>query len=71
VRIGEFDADLTPHFLRSLATQSGMTLHVRVLAGSDPHHVVEAVFKAFARALAQACRRHGRDDAIPSTKGSL
>ena len=48
VRIGEFDADLTPHFFRSLATQSGMTLHVRLLAGSDAHHIVEAVFKAFA-----------------------
>jgi imidazoleglycerol-phosphate dehydratase len=71
VRIGEFDADLTPHFFRSLATQSGMTLHVRLLAGSDAHHIVEAVFKAFARALAQACERHGRGDAVPSTKGTL
>jgi len=71
VRIGEFDADLTPHFLRSLATVSGMTLHVRLLAGSDAHHIVEAVFKAFARALAEACERHGRDDEVPSTKGTL
>ncbi len=71
VRIGAFDADLTPHFLRSLATQSGMTLHVRLLAGSDPHHIVEAVFKAFARELAQACERHGRGDEVPSTKGTL
>ena len=71
VRIGEFDADLTPHFFRSLATQSGMTLHVRLLAGSDAHHIVEAVFKAFARALAQACELHGRGDEVPSTKGTL
>ncbi|HTX67636.1 MAG TPA: imidazoleglycerol-phosphate dehydratase HisB [Thermoleophilia bacterium] len=71
VRIGEFDADLTPHFLRSLATQSGMTLHVRLLAGSDAHHIVEAVFKAFARALAQACELHGAGDEVPSTKGVL
>jgi imidazoleglycerol-phosphate dehydratase len=71
VRIGEFDADLTPHFFRSLSTESGMTLHVRLLAGSDAHHIVEAVFKAFARALAQACERHGRGDEIPSTKGTL
>ncbi len=71
VRIGEFDGDLTPHFLRSLATQCGMTLHVRLLAGSDAHHIVEAVFKAFARALSQACERHGRDDEVPSTKGAL
>jgi len=71
VRIGEFDAGLTPHFFRSLGTQCGMTLHIRLLAGSDAHHIVEAVFKAFARALAQACERHGRDDAVPSTKGTL
>jgi imidazoleglycerol-phosphate dehydratase len=71
VRIGEFDADLTPHFLRSLAMESGMTLHVRLLAGSDAHHIVEAVFKAFARALAQACEQHGRSDEVPSTKGIL
>jgi imidazoleglycerol-phosphate dehydratase len=71
VRIGEFDGDLTPHFLRSLATQCGMTLHVRLLAGNDAHHIVEAVFKAFARALAEACERHGRDDEVPSTKGTL
>jgi imidazoleglycerol-phosphate dehydratase len=71
VRIGEFDAGLTPHFLHSLAAQSGMTLHVRVLAGIDAHHIVEAVFKAFARALAEACELHGRDDEVPSTKGTL
>jgi imidazoleglycerol-phosphate dehydratase len=71
VRIGAFDADLTPHFFRSLATQSGMTLHVRLLAGSDAHHIVEAVFKAFARALAQACEQYGRGGEVPSTKGTL
>jgi imidazoleglycerol-phosphate dehydratase len=71
VRIGEFDAGLAPHFFRSLATQSGMTLHVRLLAGSDAHHIVEAVFKAFARALAQACELHGQGDEVPSTKGTL
>ena len=71
VRIGEFDGALTAHFLRSLSTQAGMTLHVRLLAGSDAHHIVEAVFKGVARALAEACERHGRDDAVPSTKGTL
>jgi imidazoleglycerol-phosphate dehydratase len=71
VRIGEFDGDLAQHFLRSVATVSGMTLHVRLLAGSDAHHIVEAVFKAFARALAEACELHGRDDDVPSTKGTL
>jgi imidazoleglycerol-phosphate dehydratase len=71
VRIGAFDGDLTAHFFRSLCTQAGMTLHVRLLAGSDAHHIVEAVFKGVARALAQACERHGRGDAVPSTKGTL
>ena len=71
VRIGQFDGALTAHFLHSLAMQAGMTLHVRLLAGSDAHHIVEAVFKGSARALAQACERDGRGDAVPSTKGTL
>lgn len=71
VLIGEFEGGLAAHFLRSLSMQAGMTLHVRLLAGSDAHHIVEAVFKGVARALAQACERHGRDDAVPSTKGTL
>ncbi|MCX6364521.1 MAG: imidazoleglycerol-phosphate dehydratase HisB [Actinobacteria bacterium] len=71
VRLGDFDGDLAAHFFRSLSTQAGMTLHVRLLAGSDAHHIVEAVFKGVARALAQACERHGRGDAVPSTKGTL
>jgi len=71
VRIGELEGGLAAHFLRSLSMQAGMTLHVRLLAGSDAHHIVEAVFKGVARALAQACERHGRGDAVPSTKGTL
>jgi imidazoleglycerol-phosphate dehydratase len=71
VRIGGFEGELAAHFLRSLATEAALTLHVRLLAGSDPHHIVEAVFKALGRALAEACERHGRDDDIPSTKGTL
>ena len=71
VRVGSFEAELAPHFFRSLATQAGLTLHVRLLAGSDTHHIVEAVFKGVARALAEACALHGRDDAVPSTKGTL
>jgi len=70
VRIGEFDADLAGHFFQSVVNQGQITMHVRLLSGSDPHHIVEAVFKGVARALAGACRRTG-DDAIPSTKGTL
>ena len=50
---------------------AAMTLHVRLLAGSDTHHIVEAVFKGVARALGEACARHGLDEAVPSTKGTL
>jgi imidazoleglycerol-phosphate dehydratase len=71
VRIGGFDGDLAAHFFRSLATQCGITLHIGVLAGSDAHHIVEAVFKGVARALAEACERHGPAGAVPSTKGTL
>jgi imidazoleglycerol-phosphate dehydratase len=70
VRIGDFDGELASHFFRSLATQAGLTLHVRLLAGSNAHHIVEAVFKGVARALAQACARGGAAG-VPSTKGSI
>lgn len=71
VRVGDFDAGLAAHFLRSLATEAGITLHVRLLAGSDPHHIVEAVFKGLARALAAACERREGEGPVPSTKGAL
>ncbi len=71
VRLGDFAGELAPHFFRSLATEAGMTLHIRLLAGDDAHHIVEAVFKAFARALAQACERRGPEGTVPSTKGTL
>ena len=70
VRIGAFDGDLAAHFFRSLAMQAGLTLHIRLLAGGDAHHIVEAVFKAVARALAQACERTD-GPGVPSTKGIL
>jgi len=71
VRIGGFDADLMSHFWRSFVNRAGVTLHIRLLSGDDPHHIIEAVFKGVARALAVACERHGRDDVVPSTKGTL
>lgn len=70
VRIGAFDGDLAAHFFRSLAMQAGLTLHIRLLAGGDAHHIVEAVFKGVARALAQACERTD-GSGVPSTKGIL
>jgi imidazoleglycerol-phosphate dehydratase len=71
VRIGEFDADLAGHFFRSIVNASAITLHVRLLSGTDPHHIVEAVFKGFARALAEACEVVDQGGRIPSTKGTL
>lgn len=70
IRIGAFDGDLAAHFFRSLAMQAGLTLHIRLLAGGDAHHIVEAVFKGVARALSQACERT-TGSGVPSTKGIL
>jgi imidazoleglycerol-phosphate dehydratase len=62
---------LTRHVLETLAFHSALCLHVRVLAGRDPHHVVEAQFKAVARALRDAVALDPRETGVPSTKGSL
>lgn len=68
---GHFTGSLTGHVLESIATQAAMTVHVRVLAGRDPHHIVEAQFKAFARALRAAVALDPRVEGVPSTKGAL
>ncbi|XP_048559178.1 imidazoleglycerol-phosphate dehydratase 3, chloroplastic isoform X3 [Triticum urartu] len=71
-RVGTYDTQLVEHFFQSLVNTSGMTLHIRQLAGNNSHHIIEATFKAFARALRQATeydlRRRGT---IPSSKGVL
>ncbi len=66
-----YAGSLTGHVFESLAHHAGITLHVRVLAGRDPHHIVEAQFKALARALRQAVETDPRRSGVPSTKGSL
>ena len=72
VMLGTFDASLAKEFFIALAANAGITLHVRSLAGENAHHVVEASFKAVARALRQAVEADPRmGDALPSTKGSL
>ena len=68
---GHFTGSLTGHVLESIATHAAMTVHVRLLAGRDPHHIVEAQFKAFARALRAAVALDPRVEGIPSTKGAL
>jgi imidazoleglycerol-phosphate dehydratase len=68
--IGSYDTTLTRHIFESLAHSAGICLHVRVLTGRNPHHIVEAQFKAVARALRSAVARGG-SGGVPSTKGVL
>ena len=70
--IGTYDTTLTQHFFESLAHTAGLCVHLDVLKGRNPHHIVEAQFKAFARALRAAAAPDPRArGAIPSTKGTL
>ncbi|UYM05336.1 imidazoleglycerol-phosphate dehydratase HisB [Solicola gregarius] len=69
--IGEYPGSLTAHVLESIAHHAAITLHVRVLAGRDPHHIAEAQYKAVARALRTALASDPRETGVPSTKGSL
>ena len=69
-RVGDYDPVLTNEFLRALTNRAGITLHVRLLDGRDPHHIIEGEFKALARALGEATSMSGRSG-TPSTKGVL
>jgi len=68
---GSFVGSLTRHVFETLALTAGIALHVRVLSGRDPHHLVEAQFKAVARALRAAIEPDPRVAGVPSTKGTL
>jgi imidazoleglycerol-phosphate dehydratase len=68
---GHFTGSLTRHVFEAITLHAQICLHMRVLAGRDPHHIVEAQFKAFARALRAAVEPDPRVEGIPSTKGSL
>ena len=70
-RVGDFDTDLAEEFFRAVANAAKLTLHVRVEAGTNAHHMVEAAFKAFARALRAAVELDDRVEGVPSTKGVL
>jgi imidazoleglycerol-phosphate dehydratase len=71
-RVGEFDVELVAEFLRAMAHNAGMTLHVRLICGENAHHQIEAVYKGLGRALRQAVSADpGRQGQIPSTKGVL
>ncbi|MCZ7644107.1 MAG: imidazoleglycerol-phosphate dehydratase HisB [Planctomycetota bacterium] len=70
-KIGSFDVELLEDFLGAFASAAGATLHAEVRAGRNTHHIVEATFKAFARALRQAIESDPRIRDVPSTKGVL
>lgn len=70
-RIGDLPVELAEHFWRSFAQEARLTLHVECLAGTNQHHVLEATWKAVARALAMAVAIDPRVVGVPSTKGTL
>jgi len=71
-KVGDFDTELVEEFLQALTRSLGLTLHIRQMAGTNTHHIIEAIFKGLARALAQAVSTDDRfPDDIPSTKGTI
>ncbi|WP_309620262.1 imidazoleglycerol-phosphate dehydratase HisB [Salinibacterium sp.] len=68
---GHFTGSMVRHVFETIAFNAGLTVHITVLAGRDPHHIAEAEFKAFARALRVAIEPDSRVSGIPSTKGAL
>ena len=71
-KVGDFDTELVKEFVLALAREMGLTVHIRMLAGENTHHIIEGIFKALGRALSQACAiEEEYADEIPSTKGVL
>ncbi|RPJ40773.1 MAG: imidazoleglycerol-phosphate dehydratase, partial [Deltaproteobacteria bacterium] len=70
-KIGDFDTELVSEFFQALVNHAAITLHAEVRYGSNAHHMVEALFKAFGRALRQAAAADQKVKGVPSTKGSL
>ena len=70
-KVGSFDTELAKEFFVGLAREAGVTLHLRLVTGENAHHIIEATFKAAARALREAVESDPRVDDVPSTKGSL
>lgn len=68
---GHFTGSMVRHFFEAVTMHAGLTVHLTLLGGRDPHHIAEAQFKAFARAFRQAVRFDDRVTGIPSTKGAL
>lgn len=69
--IGTFDTDLTHEFMHAFVNHAAMTLHVKILAGTNAHHMVEAIFKGLACSLDMATTKDPRSEEVPSTKGEI
>lgn len=70
-RVGDMDTELVEEFFRALSNNAGMNLHIKVMYGSNNHHIAEAIFKAFAKALDDATGIDSRIEGIMSTKGAI
>jgi imidazoleglycerol-phosphate dehydratase len=70
-KVGEFDVELAFDFFKALSNHAGITLHINLEYGENLHHIIEAVFKAFGRAMSDACLLDPRVSGVPSTKGLL
>lgn len=70
-RIGELDTELIREFFYAVSYSAGMNLHIKMLSGLNGHHMAEAMFKAFSKALDEAVSKDGRIEDVLSTKGSL
>ena len=70
-KLGEFDVELVPEFFQAFSGNSGITLHFNSPYWNNLHHITEALFKSFARALDSACTLDSRSGEVPSTKGTL
>ena len=71
IKLGNYDTEMTEEFFRAVAMRCGLTLHIRVLYGSNVQHIIEAIFKAFARAVAEAATVDPRVKGVMSSKGVL
>ena len=72
VKVGDFDTELVKEFFEAFVRSAGVTLHIRLLAGENTHHIIEGIFKSFARTMRFACAIDPQNaDVIPSTKGLL
>jgi imidazoleglycerol-phosphate dehydratase len=71
IKLGNYDTEMTEEFFRAVAMHCGLTLHIRVLYGSNVHHIIEAIFKSFARAVAEAAAVDPRVKGVMSSKDVL